>query len=156
MTIVFLIIGLFILTMVAGIPINNIKLFVIRNQFEKLNSQNIAQSRLLAKRSVVGHEGASNLCDFYTGQFRASPLLKADIEIAYENLTISSFWGDENSPLKLEILFTDDEWFIDNLYSWYQWLRDNSNKFDIRPGENTYVVYAISLSHPPGWDLRCH
>jgi len=128
---------------------------MIRNQFEKINSSSVAESRFLAKKSEVAHWGNSNLCDYYVGQFRASPLSKTEIEKAYESLIIPSFMGDKNSPLELEILFTDNEWFIDNPYYWYQWWQDNMNKFEVLPGETTYLVYAISDSHNPGWDLRC-
>ena len=138
------------------IPFNNYKLSVIRRQFDHVNSSGIAQSRLLAEKSEVAHWGNSNLCDYYVGQFRASPLAKAEIEKAYENLTISSFKSDKNSPLKLGILFTDDEWFIDNSYYWYQWWQDHSGQLNIRPDENTYLAYAISDSYDALGDIRCH
>jgi len=150
-----LIIFLFILSGLAMIPINNVRLLIIRNQFERLNSQDIAQSRILGQDSKIGHEGASNYCDFSVWEFRASLLSREEIEKAYQNFTLKSFWGDKNTPLEVDLLFTDDEWFTSSYYWRGLWEQDEIQE-KIRPGELSYVVFTSSDSHSHFGDIRCY
>ena len=159
LTIISLITGalvfLFISFALVSAPFNTYKLAIIRRNFNEMNNKNIAQSRLIKNKSEVAHWGNSNMCDYYVGQFRVSNLSKEEIEKAYEGLRIKSFRGDKNTPLELDLLFTDDEWFRENAYYWSPWWQENSRRFDIRPEENAYLVYVISDGHSHIGDFRC-
>jgi len=155
LAITFLSITTFCVVIIAGaMPINNIRLFTIQNQFNKIHSKDIAQSRLLTRKAEVSHWGESNICDYHLGHFRASSLSKEEIKKAYEGLTTSSFKGDENSPLEVQVFFSYEDWM--GPYYWSDWWEDNMHKFNLAPNETPYLVFVGSGGHSAAGDIRCH
>lgn len=146
-----------VLDFVILIPIHNYHLHFIEDQFTEINTRNLAQSRLLSKKAAVDHWGNSNLCDYYAGQFRASTLSQEEIKKNYEGLTIPSYKGDENSPLNIEVIFLDEEWFkSQDSYYWSDWWEENSLGVNLQANETPYLVFVSSDSHPGVGDIRCN
>lgn len=135
-------------------PWNQYQLWILQKNFRSIVNTNAAtQSSLLAEFAMVDHWGNSNLCDYYVGQFRSSPLPRETLEKSYSSLVIPSFPKDENNPLKLEVYFTDDDIFKDYYYS------NLLNKYlpnRLPTDQNIYLVWASSESHNPNGDIRCH
>jgi hypothetical protein len=137
-------------------PLHEYQLQVLQKNFQvAVNAINPAQSSLLAKTAEVGNfGGASNQCDYFAGQFRSSSLPRERLEQIYTNISISSFSGDKNNPLKAEIYFINDDIFEHD--PWSDWRkRYLPNNLSAING-NVYLVWVLSESHNPDGDIRCH
>lgn len=135
-------------------PWNEYQLRILQKKFRSVVNTNAAtRSNLLAEFAEVDHWGNSNLCDYYVGQFRSSPLPRETLERAYFNLAIPSFSQDENNPLKLEIYFINDNFF--EYYPWSDLLKQYLPNYSLA-NQNIYLVWTSSDSHSPDGDIRCH
>lgn len=143
-----------IILLTYKIPWNEYQLRILQKNFRSIvNANSAAQSNLLVEFAEVDHWGNSNLCDYYVGQFRFSPLPIEALKKAYSSFAIPSFPQDENNPLKLEVYSIDDNIF--EYYPWSDWLKQYLPNHP-SAGQNVYLVWASSNSHSPDGDIRCH
>jgi hypothetical protein len=143
-----------IILLTCKMPWHQYQLWILQKNFQSIvNTDSAAQSNLLAEFAIVDHWGNSNLCDYYVGQFRSSPLPKETLEEVYSNLVINSFPHDANNALKPEVYFIGDEIFNDYYYSN---LLKRYLPHHLPTDQNIYLVWTSSDSHSPDGDIRCH
>ena len=155
--VVFCVILLYVIAVTWGIPIHNYRLWVLQKNFRStVQPLHPAQSQLRAEMAEFGNFGNSNHCDYMVGEFRSSSLSKEAVMRAYAGAIVPSFSShDKNSPLPVEVYFTDEDIFH-NDYTWSEWLSKYLSRKPATSDKNTYLVFTSSDMHPPDGDIRCH
>jgi len=144
---------------VASMLLNNADLKAFKRGFGTIVHPPASAS--LAISSRVGNLGcASNHCDFFVGNLRASPLPQDALLAHYTGMTIPApfdrtIFGEST---EVQIWFFDDEVpecapAVDGLFNRQQ---DWGVDLSAHSGRTIYMVYAEEAGAPPGADIRCH
>lgn len=144
----------FTLALTWAMPLHIYQQHIFQRQFSvAVQPFHPSDSELLIKASEFGNFGNSNHCDYFAGEFRSSVFSKEEITNAYTDAPLLSFDGSNHLPV--DVLFTDEESSFHS-WPWSEWLERYLPSRRAIPGENIYLVSAVSAMHPPSGDIRCH
>ncbi len=137
-----LLIGSFF-AMAYGVPIHDLRLWILEQRFTHTNINHPSESVFLARRSFLGgpSEHGSAECVYATGEIRSTILSKDDVLNAYKGKKIGRF------PLK--VYFTDES-ELPYEVPFGEW----QNGLDNIGTSSVYIVYASVITFFLG-DLRC-
>ncbi|MFY9462838.1 MAG: hypothetical protein WAP52_01490 [Candidatus Sungiibacteriota bacterium] len=138
-----------------GMPLHDLRLWILEINFRAADSYHPPESTLLQKKTYLGGPSThgSGVCDFFVGELRSSPLPKEKIWQAYSGGSIRSFNGLKYIPL--QILFFDEErWTMDSPLGdwWDEWYYGN---LPAAIAQTAYFVFASQKGYHYLGDLRC-
>ena len=129
--------------MLFGVPIHDLRNWMLEQRFTHANIQHPPNSIFLARRSFLGgpSEHGSAQCVYATGEVRRTTLSKNEIIDAYKNKKIGRFplkvYFTDESELPYEVPFSEWQGGLENVGT-----------------SSVYIVYASVITFFLG-DLRC-
>ena len=140
--------GLFLYT-----RIHDFNYWVFGQRYQATSLPHPRDSTLLASKSYFGgpDDHGSQTCVYAAGEFRSSPLSKAELKQRYATSTIRSVYGLKKIPV--QILFPDEPgtWPLDYPLG-YWW----SDFFEQAKMATTTIYFVYAEEKYPFWgDLRC-
>lgn len=157
LVIIILSVLLFVLLIPVNMLLNNADLRSFERNFAAIEHPLSTES--IATSSHVGNLGcASNHCDYFVGNLRATNLPRDTLLTHYEELTISPPDSYFKEPTEVQLWFFDEEVLectpeVDALFNRpAEWGVD----FSEHKGKTLYIAYAEAAGAPPGADIRCH
>lgn len=149
-----LIILLLFYFLVRGVPIHDLRLWILGRNFREVALYHPPESKLLHKKKYLGgpHEHGFLRCDFFVGELRSSSLSKEKIRQAYDGRSIKSINHLGRTPLKA-LFFDEERWTMDSPLGdwWDEWYHSPL----IATSGTVYFVFASQEWYPFLGDLRC-
>lgn len=148
----FAIIGAFATLCVAALvllafgrmPLNQLNLWKLEQDFHRAASAHPQKSFLLEKKSYIGgpYDHGSDTCGVFVGELRAASLAKEEIRRAYagRNLLRTLFFDEGEWPVVLPLTVWWDEW------------RENPL---LATSSTVFFVFAAREDYPSWGDYRC-
>ena len=159
MTDMITIVGLILFSplIIASTLLNNADLRAFERSLSTIEHPEASES--LATSSRFGNLGcASNHCDYFVGNLRASKLSQDDLLAYYKNEVLPSPDPSIEGPIAVDLWFFEDEILecapeVDGLFNRKEDWEVNLSKYE---GETLYIAYAEASGAPTGADIRCH
>lgn len=138
-----------------GMPLHDLRLWILEKNFRVADSYHPPGSTLLQKKTYLGgpDEHGSWQCDFFVGELRTAPLSEEKILQTYENRSIRSISYLGRIPLKV-LFFSEKPWTMNSPLGdwWDEWYLGGIATSAVG---TVYVVYASQEGYHFLGDRRC-
>lgn len=137
-----------------GMPLHDLRFWILEKNFRTAASYHPPASTLLQKKTYLGGPSmhGSGTCDFFVGELRSSPLPKEKIRRAYNGGSIRSFNGLKHIPLQV-LFFDEGSWTMNSPLG--DWRDEWYGNLPAATTQTVYFVFASQEGYPYLGDPRC-